>query len=205
METPNDADEQKIRKRLALISRGLPKTKSIDLDKPLRIRKTPIRKAILWKLIRILLCLLIVSVLCPPFSWPIRGNISSNFLFRFKPDSVLLNIELHHGIDIAAPRGKKVSPTAIGVIGEVGRSGELGKYVKIKHLLGFESVYAHLDEISARKGAIVVPGLSGIGKVGSTGRATGPHLHFGIFIRGVALPPKTMLLFHTARLKILGF
>lgn len=205
METPNDVDEQKTRKRLESLARGLPKTKPLDLDKPLKFKTTSIRKVIIWKLVRVMLCLLIASVLCPPFSWPVRGNISSNFLFRFKPDSVLLNIELHHGIDIAAPRGKPVSPTAIGVISEVGRSGELGKYVKIKHLLGFESLYAHLDEITTRKGAVVVPGLSGIGKVGATGRATGPHLHFGIFIRGVALPPKTLLLFHTARLKILGF
>jgi murein DD-endopeptidase MepM/ murein hydrolase activator NlpD len=204
MEKPNDADEQEIRRRLASIARGLPKTKPLDLDKPVRFKKTPIRKAIFWKSVRVMLCLLIVSGIFPPFSWPVRGNISSNFLFRFKPDSVILNIELHHGIDIAAPRGKQVSPTAIGVISEVGRSGELGNYVRIKHLLGFESVYAHLDAITVRKGAVVVPGLGGIGKVGATGRATGPHLHFGIFIRGVALPPKTMLLFHTARLKILG-
>jgi murein DD-endopeptidase MepM/ murein hydrolase activator NlpD len=205
MEMPDDADERKIRKRLESIERRLPKTKPLDLDKPLLLEKPSIRKAIIRKLIRAVLFLLLAFLLCPPFSWPVRGEISSNFLFRFKPDSVLLNIELHHGIDIAAPRGKPVSPTAIGVISEVGGSGELGKYVKIEHLLGFQSVYAHLDEIITRKGAVVVPGLSEIGKVGETGRATGPHLHFGIFIRGVALPPKTMLMFHTIRLKALGF
>jgi hypothetical protein len=205
MEKPMDADEQKTRKRLESIARGLPKTKPLDLDMPVRFKKTSIRKAILKKLIRAMFCLLIAFMICPPFSWPVRGNVTSNFLFRFKPDSVIVNIEIHHGIDIAAPRGKRVSPTAIGMISEVGKSDELGNYVKVRHLLGFESVYGHLSEITVRRGAVVVPGLSGIGKVGSTGRATGPHLHFGIFIRGIALPPKMLLLFHTARLKILGF
>jgi murein DD-endopeptidase MepM/ murein hydrolase activator NlpD len=204
MERQADATEKEIKKRLASIEKNLPKTKLLDLNKPLNIKRVSIRKSIFKKLIQVLICLCLACVLFPPFSWPIQGNISSNFLFRFKPGSVILNIEIHHGIDIASPKGKPVSPTAIGIVSEEGRSSELGNYVKIKHIFGFESIYAHLDEITVRKGAIVAPGLSKIGKVGATGRATGPHLHFGIFIHGVALPPRTLLVFHTIRLKILG-
>jgi murein DD-endopeptidase MepM/ murein hydrolase activator NlpD len=204
MERHSDANEKEIRKRLASLEKHLPKTKLLDLNKPLKFKKVSLRKTIFKRLIQVIVCLFLAFVICPPFSWPIQGNISSNFLFRFKPGSVILNIEIHHGIDIASPRGKPVSPTAIGIISEEGRSSELGNYVKIKHLLGFESVYAHLDEITARRGTIVAPGLSKIGKVGATGRATGPHLHFGIFLHGVALPPRTLLVFHTIRLKILG-
>jgi murein DD-endopeptidase MepM/ murein hydrolase activator NlpD len=204
MEKKSYQDEMAIKRRLASIERRLPKAKLLNLNKPLKIKKSQIKKYIFKKFILVIISLCFGFVTCPPFLWPVQGNISSNFLFRFKPGSVILGIEIHHGIDIAAPKGKPVYPTAIGIIDEIGKTSELGNYIKIEHILGFESLYAHLDEITIRKGSIVVPGLSKIGKVGATGRATGPHLHFGIFYNGVALPPKTMMVFHTIRLKIIG-
>jgi len=204
MENHFDENEKKLKKRLALLQKQLPKPNLLNRNKLLKIKKQSVKKIIARKLILTMACLFLEFLIFPPFFWPIQGNISSNILFRFKPDSIILNIEIHHGIDISAPKGKSVSPTAIGIIKEIGKTNELGNYIKIDHILGFESIYAHLDKITIRKGGFVVPGLSTIGKVGVTGRTTGPHLHFGIFNSGMALPPKTMIIFHTIRLKIIG-
>ncbi len=197
-------DDKEIKKHLAVLARELPKPKKLKFNKSLKINECSLKIVVVKKMLQIILCLSLGFIIFPPFFWPVRGPVSSNFLFRFKPDSVILQIELHNGIDIAAPKGKVVFPTAIGIVQETGHSDVLGNYIKIVHMLGFESVYAHLDKITVIKGAIVIPGLSIIGKVGETGRATGPHLHFGIFINRTALPPKTLMTFHTLRLKIFG-
>ena len=143
----------------------------------------------------------------PPFAWPIRGRVSSAFFFRHKPGSAFpLAIEFHRGLDIAAAAGNPVRATAPGIVIESGHSPELGNYVRMRHLLGVTSLYGHLSRIDAAKGRLILfRSLSSLGAVGSTGRSTGPHLHFALQAGGLLLPPRVLLALHSARRAILGF
>jgi len=154
-----------------------------------------------------LLVLCVALVLVPPFTWPIRGSVSSGFFFRHSPDSTgLLDYEFHKGIDIAAPRGTLAIATAPGIVVSAGSSPTAGNYIVMRHLFGFESRYYHLDRCLAPEGQLVLlPMLSPLGRVGSTGRSTGPHLHFELEAGGLPLPPSALLSFHSLRLRILGF
>ena len=143
----------------------------------------------------------------PPFRWPVGGPVSSPFFLRLKPDtSRVIELELHRGVDIAAPAGARVLATAPGIVSEAGFDPELGNYVRVRHLLGLESVYGHLSRIDAKPGALILArSLQGLGAVGSTGRSTGPHLHFGLRAGAIALPPGPLVFMHTLRRAILGF
>jgi len=154
-----------------------------------------------------LLVLFVVLVLVPPFTWPIRGCVSSGFFFRHSPDSTgLLDYEFHKGLDIAAPRGTLVVATAPGIVVSAGTSPTAGNYIVLRHLFGFESRYYHLENRLATEGQLVLlPILSPLGRVGSTGRSTGPHLHFELEAGSLPLPPSALLSFHSLRLRILGF
>jgi murein DD-endopeptidase MepM/ murein hydrolase activator NlpD len=136
-----------------------------------------------------------------------RGKVTSGFFFRHKPGSSSpFAIELHRGIDIAAPAGTPVRAAAPGIVAEAGWSADLGNYVRVRHLLGIDSLYGHLSRIDAKKGKLILlPGLSPVGAVGSTGRSTGPHLHFAFMSGGTPLPPGPFLFFHGIRSAILGF
>lgn len=125
---------------------------------------------------------------------PIRyDQISSGF--NLKRRHPLLNrIVPHNGIDYAADRGTPVWAAADGQVIFAGRRGANGNLVSLRHDNGYETHYAHL----ARIGANVRPGRvlkqrQVLGYVGSTGRSTGPHLHFGLKHRGRFIDPKTQL------------
>jgi Membrane proteins related to metalloendopeptidases len=154
--------------------------------------------------------LALALVLCtalPPFAWPIRGRVTSAFFFRRDPlSSQPLAIEFHHGLDLAASAGTAVHATAPGLVIEAGRSAELGNFVRVRHLFGLVSTYGHLSRIDARKGEfILLRSAQSLGAVGSTGRSTGPHLHFAISADSLALPPRPLLVFHSLRRAIVGF
>jgi murein DD-endopeptidase MepM/ murein hydrolase activator NlpD len=105
------------------------------------------------------------------FAWPVRGRLSSNFgRRRGRP---------HEGIDIAAKRGTPIFATEAGRVIQSGRMGGYGKVVIVKHAGSFRSVYAHASRLLVRKGEFVERGQK-IAEVGSTGRSTGPHVHFEI-------------------------
>ena len=121
------------------------------------------------------------------FAWPIHGVVSGVFgsqrVLNGKPRSP------HSGVDIAAPRGAIVGASADGVISLVHQDMYFtGKTVMIDHGFGLASVFIHMDEILVRDGQRVEQGTP-IGKVGSTGRATGPHLHWGISLFQTRLDP----------------
>ena len=121
---------------------------------------------------------------------PLRYNrISSKFtLKRYHP--ILKRYRAHLGVDFAAPRGRKVFATAKGRIIHKGRKGGYGKTIMIRHSNGLKSLYAHLSSYSKKikVGSWVNQGTF-IGRVGTTGRSTGPHLHFGIYKNGRAINP----------------
>jgi len=95
----------------------------------------------------------------------------------------------HPGLDLVSPRGRPVRAGAAGCVEVAHRdTGGYGKLVVLRHSLGMTSWYAHLSKISVRSGQCVAAGAL-LGKVGATGRATGPHLHFELRLRGAAVDP----------------
>ena len=113
-----------------------------------------------------------------PSLWPVDGGyISSGFGYRPSPFSG--KREFHSGVDIAVHKGTSVQATANGVVVSIGYEGGLGKTVVVDHGKGISTRYAHLSSYSVREDQKILRGEV-IGKVGSTGRSTGPHLHYEV-------------------------
>ncbi len=125
---------------------------------------------------------------------PLRyKRISSKFTYkRWHP--ILKRYRAHLGVDYAAPTGRKVHATADGKIIHKGRKGGYGKTIMIRHKNGYKSLYAHLSGYNNKYkvGSWVKQG-DYIGRVGSTGRSTGPHLHFGLYKNGRAVNPQKVI------------
>ncbi len=122
-----------------------------------------------------------------PAIWPSRGLVTSYFGQRTNP--LTGHTQFHTGIDIASRRGSSVYATADGVVIFSGRSGALGKLVMISHGNGLKTQYGHLAETYVAPGQKVTRGTK-IGAVGSTGRATGPHVHYEVVVNGVSVNPR---------------
>jgi len=118
---------------------------------------------------------------------PVAGRASGNFgvrrVFNGEERSP------HAGLDIAAGRGQPVRNAAAGVVLATGDYFFSGKAVFVDHGEGLITLYAHLDRIDVRPGESVAPGQT-LGSVGATGRASGPHLHWGVFLNGSAVDPR---------------
>ncbi len=115
---------------------------------------------------------------------PIDGaRLSSGFGKRRHP--ILGYNKMHRGVDFAALRGTPIYAAGNGVVVTSGRNGAYGKYVNIRHNSRYSTAYAHMRRIhkSARRGKRVKQGQI-IGYVGTTGRSTGPHLHYEILVGG---------------------
>jgi murein DD-endopeptidase MepM/ murein hydrolase activator NlpD len=133
---------------------------------------------------------------------PVRGaRISSRFSKRrFHP--ILKKWKAHLGVDYAARRGTPVVAAGSGKVIYAARMGSYGKLIKIRHEDGYETRYAHLKSFrkGIRRGKRVKKGQT-IGYVGSTGRSTGPHLHFELRKRGRAINPLKVVQVTTKKLK----
>lgn len=124
------------------------------------------------------------------FIWPVHGPISSIFgLRRFFNGQ---ERRPHNGLDIAAKEGTVVRATASGRVIDAGNFFFSGNMIFIDHGEGIISLYAHLSKINVKPGDIVKQGEI-IGKVGHTGRATGPHLHFAVIANQNLIDPILML------------
>lgn len=117
------------------------------------------------------------------YAWPVQGGrITQGFGMTSFAKSGAYGGAGHNGIDIGAPNGTPVYATAAGTVVSVGfNDNSYGKWVVIKHTDGYFSLYGHLSAQGVSNGQSVSRGQN-IGKVGSTGFATGPHLHFTIYL-----------------------
>lgn len=105
--------------------------------------------------------------------WPVQGPMTSPFGVRW----LSLLPELHSGVDINVAEGTPVQAMAPGVVQFAGEAGAYGRTIIVDHRGGWSTLYAHLSEIHVRAGDRIA-GHEVIGLSGSTGNATGPHLHF---------------------------
>lgn len=126
-----------------------------------------------------------------PHGLPVRTNsVTSGFGTRWHPISG--GYRFHTGLDLAAPQGAAVAATSPGTVVVAGWCGGYGECVTIDHGGGILTLYGHLSRIDVAPGQAVGQGQS-IGLVGSTGRSTGPHLHYEVRINGQAVDPSAYL------------
>lgn len=127
-----------------------------------------------------------------PFLRPSPGRVSSEYGVRRYYNGVFANNYYHRGVDYAAATGTPVIAPAAGRVALVGRVSDgfelHGNTIGIDHGQGVESIFIHLNSISVREGDFVPAGQV-IGTIGSTGASTGPHLHWGLYVSGVAVDP----------------
>jgi peptidoglycan hydrolase FlgJ len=117
---------------------------------------------------------------------PLRGRVSSQFGARRDP--IRGAVREHHGVDIAAARGTPIAAAASGKVVFAGKRGGYGNLVEIEHADGRRTRYAHAEKITVKVGDEVAQGET-VATVGSTGRSTGPHLHFEVKARGARVDP----------------
>jgi murein DD-endopeptidase MepM/ murein hydrolase activator NlpD len=126
------------------------------------------------------------------FNVPINGKRTSNFGSRVDPVTKKRDA-FHSGIDIAAPRGTLVKASEAGVVRFAAfKQNGYGNLIIIEHAKGFATYYGHLDKISVKVGEKITKGMM-IGAVGSTGKSTGPHLHFEVRKGDQALDPDSVI------------
>jgi len=128
-----------------------------------------------------------VSGVSIPSRMPLDGSrLTSDYGMRNHP--VLGGRRSHKGVDLAAPTGTPVYATADGIVGRADWFSSYGLYVQIEHGASLETRYAHMSRLAVAEGERVSKGDI-IGYVGSTGRSTGPHLHYEVRIDGDAVNP----------------
>lgn len=126
-----------------------------------------------------------------PSIWPTNGWTSSGFGYR--TDRFTQKWTFHYGLDIVATMGNPVVAPADGFVAEISRSGLLGNSIVLSHGGGLTTLYGHLSKIGVVSGQKVKRGDT-IGNVGSTGKSTGPHLHYEVRINGKPVNPYTYIL-----------
>jgi murein DD-endopeptidase MepM/ murein hydrolase activator NlpD len=110
----------------------------------------------------------------------------------YRRDPVTGGSDFHAGLDIAGDRGEPVRTTAAGRVSYAGYQGAYGNLVIVEHGFGLQSKYGHLSSYTVRNGQQVKRGDI-IGRVGSTGRSTGNHLHYEVLANGRLLNPLQLL------------
>jgi murein DD-endopeptidase MepM/ murein hydrolase activator NlpD len=125
-----------------------------------------------------------------PSIWPAHGWLTSTMGRRTDP--MTGGADYHPGLDIAGEKGQGVFATADGVVRHAGRQGAYGNLIVIDHGFSLETRYGHLSGFQVRPGDRVQRGDL-IGRLGSTGRATGTHLHYEVLANGRLLNPLRLL------------
>jgi murein DD-endopeptidase MepM/ murein hydrolase activator NlpD len=123
---------------------------------------------------------------------PVNGaRLSSSYGRRKHP--ILGYRKMHAGVDFAAPRGTPILAAGSGTVERANRYGGYGNYIRIRHTDGYKTAYAHLNKFArgVRKGKYVKQDQV-IGYVGTTGRSTGPHLHYEVHLNGKKINPRRL-------------
>lgn len=126
------------------------------------------------------------------FSYPILTPFVISSPFGARKDPFTGRRGFHYGVDMACPEGTAVHAAADGVVARVGFSGLYGNFIIIKHENNTQTLYAHLKAVLVKNGRRVAAGEK-IGLVGSTGRATGSHLHLSLYKNGKPVDPLSVL------------
>jgi murein DD-endopeptidase MepM/ murein hydrolase activator NlpD len=122
-----------------------------------------------------------------PSLWPVKGWVTSEFGKR--PSPFRSGREFHNGIDISTGYGKQIIAPADGLVFRTGHNPQEGHYVRIEHGHGFSTAFLHLSRIAVKQGARVKKGEV-IAYLGDSGRSTGPHLHYSIYVNNIAVNPR---------------
>lgn len=142
---------------------------------------------------------LLPSVL--PVDLPVQAfRITSPFGKRYHP--IHRQTRFHEGVDVKAPLGMIVKATAAGIVKQIGHDPALGVFVRLQHAFGFETTYGHLSGYCVKPNQEVERNQE-IGRVGKTGLATGPHLHYVIKKNGSVVDPYQFCFLLRRRLWIL--
>jgi len=122
------------------------------------------------------------------YTWPCPGHSTISSLFGMRYHPILKTRKMHTGIDISAPSGASIIAADAGTVFYSGWMSGYGQVIVINHGAQMSTLYAHQSTLLASKGASVTKGQI-IGRVGSTGFSTGPHLHFEVRVHGSPVDP----------------
>lgn len=126
-----------------------------------------------------------------PSIWPVKGWLTSTFGYRSSPFTG--RRELHQGLDIATRSGTPIIAPADGLVVFAGREGGFGNMIIIDHGYGITTRFGHCSSLEAKLGQKVQRG-DVIARIGSTGRSTGPHVHYEVAVNGVSVNPSRYIL-----------
>jgi murein DD-endopeptidase MepM/ murein hydrolase activator NlpD len=132
------------------------------------------------------------ALLAVPVRKPLAGELETSSGFGVRLDPFVRAPAMHTGLDFRSATGEPVRATAAGKVVSAGWSGGYGRMIEIDHGNGFSTRYGHLSELLVSEDQAIKPGQL-IGRVGSTGRSTGPHLHYETRIDGDAVDPHKFL------------
>ena len=121
-----------------------------------------------------------------PSIWPVHGWVTSGFGFRTNPFTALT--QMHEGLNIANRIGTPVITPSDGIVSDTGKDSAYGNFIVISHGFGINSRFLHLSKILVRPGQRVKRGDK-IAEVGTTGKSTGPHLHYEVRVNGIPVNP----------------
>jgi len=127
-----------------------------------------------------------------PLRQPVTGELDTSSGFGVRIDPFLNRPAMHTGIDFRGTPGEPVRATASGTVTAAGWSGGYGRMVEVEHANGVATRYGHLSEIDVKVGQPIRLGQV-VGRLGSTGRSTGPHLHYETRVGGEAVDPEKFL------------
>jgi murein DD-endopeptidase MepM/ murein hydrolase activator NlpD len=126
-----------------------------------------------------------------PSIWPVRGWLTSGFGYRIDPFTGLR--QFHEGLDIANRLGTPIIAPADGIVSRCSNSFGFGLTLEINHGYGIKTIYGHLSKTYVTVGHSVRRGER-IAAMGSSGRATGPHLHYQVMLNDVPMSPMNYIL-----------
>lgn len=126
-----------------------------------------------------------------PSIWPVKGWLTSTFGYRSSPFTG--RREMHKGLDIATRSGTPIIAPADGLVVFAGREGGFGNMIILDHGYGITTRYGHCSSIDAKLGQKIKRG-DVIARIGSTGRSTGPHVHYEVAVNGVSVNPSRYIL-----------